>query len=296
MNMIDFQHYSSDKVKTAKEAIEAHFPFKYFKTYFDWENLLLTDYRESECYNAIAILKSYDGTTLVFENCNCGYGGTGPNNTVALLSLLSIDEKQAQNYVFHNSAVELYFNPDGSLDYVNLHNTFESRKEHCPITQIDLNKIDFSDSASRTMYLIDPSEDSIIVLMQLLHIMEPTSISYYIGNDNSKYIDVELDVPLMLSKKRVEKNYSFASIKGNSFNVVCFFKPDNAKSFINNIMSALQLPSPFMELTVGGLSCIVPRQKINSTYNKVKILIKELLNKREIYSQSAITSNIKKVG
>lgn len=290
MLMIDFDYHSRSKIQEAEELIKKHYPFESFKTYFDWENLLLTDYRETECYSTIAILKSYNGNILVFTNCNCGYGGYGPNNTVELLLLLGIARIDAEKYVFANNAVELYFNKDGCVidKKTNLINTFESRMDNCPLGKINLNMVDFIDAKERTMYLIEPTGDKLFALMQLLQVMCPVNLSYYIGDDNSEYIDFSFEDLILPRQKRVRKDHAFISIKGSAFNTVCFFKRERAKSSINNITAALNLRPPFMEVSLGGLSCLIPPKTIQSKFDKVRVILNEFFNPHEGYAQQSI--------
>lgn len=238
-------------------------------------------------------MECYDGTVIVVKNCNCGYGGVGPNNTVDLLRLLGIEKAEAEKYVFQNSAVELYFDEDNQIiqERTNLANTFESRESPCSFGKIDLHTIDYFSSEERTMYLIDPNGATIYALVQMLQVMEPMSLSYYVGQDNSKYIDLP-DLPARTLTKHRRRappsRYSFALIKGFYFDVVCLFKLEVAKTVINNIAMLLELSPPFHEVALWGLTFLTKESLGSSRWDKLLAMLKQLKSEPEIYVQQSV--------
>ena len=290
MISLDFDYSSSSKVANAEKVINQHFPYESFKAYFDCENILLTDYRESECHNAMAILKSYDGTTIAIDNCNCGYSGHGPCNTAAILTMIGISKDQSEQLTAEHSAIELYFDEKGRIiPYkTNLDHVFESRSLDVPFGKIDLREIDLSDPINRAMYLINPKGKQMLVLFQLIQVMQPTSFSYYVGCNNTRFINFPFQNLWLSQNKNFSEKLSFIAIKGNAFDTICFVDRNRAKTLINDIAVSLNSIAPFVETSVGKLSILLHEKRPQTKWDKLCAITKEILQPDEIYSQRSL--------
>lgn len=270
----DWDIHSRKHIESAEE-IKKHFPYRSFKTYFSRENFLLTNHRETNFSNAMAVLESYDETVLFINSCNCGYRGHGPSNTVSLLNILNVPKDLAERYVFNHNAVELEFDEDGSLkDYkTNLWGLFDSRNHELLRGQIDVDEITFSDVENRTMYFLSPKGQALCNVVQLVNIMKPTNFSYFIGNDNKSYIDFTYVQDLLSRSGKYYKleTYSFFMIKGELFDVVCICEEKSIRTFINWFAHMLNITPPFKEVEFAKATFMVSADKDCS--NKVKKII-----------------------
>lgn len=286
MISIDFnKERSPGAAESNVELIARHYPYKSFKTYFDSENFLLTNFREMDFCDAVAILKSYDGIVVIVENCNCGYGGRGPHNTNRLLELLKVPAEDAEKYIYNN-AIELYFDKSGLLinEKTVLTAPFESREQNLKSGQIYIGNISYSDTENRKMYLINPSGEELFTLLQLIEVMHPMSYNYFTGSDNTRYIDVSILENTLSAPHQHLDHMSFFIIKGKLFDVVVLYQHTLARCYANNILIALGQEPIFRELTLLGVPFMAECDNINhSTFEKAKIFLKTLRDKSNQY-------------
>lgn len=296
MIIIDFDRSLCEKeYNDSKATLAQHYPYKSFKTYCDSQNFLLTNYRETDFYNCVAILESYDDTVVIAENCTCGYSGHGPHNTIDLLKLLRVSQQQACEYVLNN-AVELYFDKSGNIieDKTNLTGIFESRQQYLKFGQINIANITYANTSSRKMYLVNPTGDSLYTLLQLIKAMQPMSYNYYIGKNSNDYIDVSFVQSEIFGRNVSIDKMSFFSIIGTFFDVTVFYDYSYAHIYTNNILLALGESPAYQEFELLGLTVLAPSSyKIGSALDKMKAFIKMTHSKKEIQCGAVLESEAK---
>lgn len=273
--------------------IKKHYPYKYFATFFNEENYLLTKYKDIDYPSAI--LESYDGNIINIINCNCGYNGGGPSNTTSILELINIPEKVSSKYINKYRAVQIYFDKNGNIieDKIDLFGIFENGDIDLLPGQINLKYIDYCNMESRKMYFINPAAQQIFTLLQLINVCEPTKFIYFLGENNQKYIDIDIPSFRLEEKTHIKaEKHNFVIIKGMFFDVVCLLSDLNSKTIINMLAIYLNVKPPFVNKEIFGIDVMI-KSSCNpySKLNKLKCLfslLKESNKPKEDYFETLV--------
>ncbi|MEG0019472.1 MAG: hypothetical protein RR728_02900, partial [Oscillospiraceae bacterium] len=180
---------------------------------------------------ALTILESYDGTIIPISNCNCGYGGTGPHNTKALLEILGVSTEKAEKMIKGNAIIIKF---DNNGDIINLKNegVIESRVEKTSPEQVNLSNIDYCDLEEGIFYFLKPSAGKLTSLLRLLDEIDVNSIEYYIGEKAYEKFNISIPQKSPIGNSKCQP---VLQIYGSFLTVSCILDPSTAKSFINII-------------------------------------------------------------
>lgn len=237
------------------EELNEHRPFRRLVTYFDAENYLLTPYREiTEAY-AVLVLESYDGEVIAIRRCNCGYSGEGPGKTQKVLEFLGIPKELSEQYKLY-SGIDIEFNEDGTFkkDSVKLDCVFDSRAATPQNGKILIGKNSiFSNMSTRQIFFLNPQFSNFYYLLNAIARIRPMQMSYYIGTNNRKYVDLYFN---RYNNQELESLMfgPYVIISSNEFDIVCLINQDTAMSFINCIHMIITGKPLFYEANIGGLA------------------------------------------
>lgn len=177
-----------------KEDISDFNTFTKASVFFDNENFLITKYTPLSS-SVLMILEDSKGNELHVENCNCGYGGTGPNNTVRLLQNIGVktDISEIKKLVFNHNALQFSIEDNlilySSVDSSSYFCTFEDSNN----SEIYLDGNVYIDITKRKVIFINPQYHYFIAFLNFIKRIQVSEFCYYIGNNSplANYLNIE---------------------------------------------------------------------------------------------------------
>ncbi len=223
---------------------------KYVTVFFENANFLITKYKPLS--NAVyLILELEDGTELHMEGANCGYGGSGPHETLRILKIFGIEGSYIEQLIFQNDAVRFQVEGErvlvGTVDtaflffprirLVHADNSFRYK------IQTDLS-VDINLEKGKLMFY-NPQRTNFMGFLNLLSYMEDMEFEYYIGTDSPleggirlKEIDdfrfYGMDKPDIKGIEQVN-----LLLTGSNFSVACWIDKNDEWLVIESIYLAL---------------------------------------------------------
>lgn len=108
--------YSSQVLSEINQIKDDYTALSKVTVFFVNANFLITEYRPlSESVHLI--LEFEDGKELHVESASCGYGGAGPNATIAILELFGIEKSQTTALIYYNYALRFSVDKGAVLHY-----------------------------------------------------------------------------------------------------------------------------------------------------------------------------------
>lgn len=241
--------------------------------FFDNENFLITDYTPLSL-SVHTILEDNKHNELHIQDCNCGYSGTGPSETVRLLKKLGLqnEEKEIKEIIYLNDGVQFKVENNYILPYTVNHTIcFRS-----PIRQdklkIELGGNVHTDIVKRKVIFINPQYHYFFGFLNFLKNINVSTFEYYMGENSpiESYLDVNslkdarfyTELPNLKGIKHVN-----LLLKSEDIEIICLVDKANEMQIINAIYLALTNTNLFSS----------ERYDINiKPKNKLKSLLKEL--------------------
>lgn len=203
-------------------------------SFFDMENFLITEYYPlSEMVHTI--IKLDNGSIFQFEDCICGYSGTGTMNTIELLKTLGIEDIEIKKKVFSSDMLHIVCDEDGDFKYpkFEIEPLFysEIRKsylKHFLDTKIELSRDVRVDFKNRTITFINPTNENFIGLLSLLSVLQINYLEYYLGKESP------LENHFVTSKLNKSYHVNLVLYSGD-FRVICLIDKNKEIEFIETI-------------------------------------------------------------
>lgn len=235
-----------------------------FTCFFDQENYLLTRYA-SEYHPGIgAILEDEEGNEMLLDNLSVGYVGEGPRASSEVLKRLDFED--AEELVQYNGICIR----NGILDRKASNPFFSSKNKICGCQVSGTTKIIVPD---RKVLMLNPQYYNLNGLLNLLHIMNPISVTYAYGNHAksvalsdcgaSVYFEHTYISPYIVQQK------ANLLINGKNFDIICFIEQRALLSTVDTLLSYL-LKKPYWVLDISSDEKLIT----DSNFNGWKIFCK----------------------
>ena len=241
---------SSQAVAGMKREVVRGVCLKRVAVFFENTNFLITKYQPLS--NAVClILEMQDGTEFHIEGGNCGYGGTGPHATLAILEMYGISGAFVEELIFNYQAVQ--FEVNGSTILKNTVDTSYLFYNAIPGDEDNrrlLNKIEKGKSIDvsleqRKVVIYNPHRTCWNGLLNLLSYMENIEFEYYIGANSPLEDGIWMDKDLkrkisatgMVDLKGVK--HVNLTMTGTNFSVVCWIDQEDERAVIEAIYLSL---------------------------------------------------------
>lgn len=186
-------HYSNRE--KLLEEISDFTDFSRVSIFFCNENFLITKYTPLTS-SVYMILEDNDHNELHIDNCNCGYGGTGPHNTVNLLKSLGLedDENEIRKLVFSNDALQFCIN-NNKIVYSSIDTSFAFYPRIRPYNPqcIELDGNVYIDITKGKVIFINPQYHYFIGFINFVSKISISKFEYYIGENSplNNYLNIE---------------------------------------------------------------------------------------------------------
>lgn len=248
------------------------FGCKKIMTAFSPENYLLYDYPyDNNMLNTILIENSNEDVLLA-NDYNCGYKGSGPNKTKQLLTMIGVDEKDAERYKSLNG-FQLLFDENGkySLDTMAAF-PFRAFGEGDKIDLRVTNTV--CNFKKKQIYFIDPKQRGFTSLLRTLDLIKIEDMKAYIGEDNSRFYDFSIPyVPNKSADVMQAIRSSFIIFEGKPFTLICFVGKKAPASIVNTL-SLYASGRPLLQEDESGRLIVLGEKKENQIKKHINLLRK----------------------
>jgi hypothetical protein len=273
-DVVDYNWSDHEKSKILIQKIRAFKPVT-FTCFLDRENFIFTKYSMTN-HGATCILENADGDEFRVENCNCGYGGTGPHNTVDLVCHLGFETEYAEALIFNHASLRFKLDDQVRVipNSIETDCLFENRSQDLKLGQILLNDEVRVNLPNREIYFTATTfkfRELLLLLDKLGSIKSDIeTVEYYIGKDNWKIrkFDIPIDGGASNEVARILSG-SYIRISTSYTDVTCFLHKEEAISAMNVVHRLLTEKQLFHD-SLYSICCIKDDNLDDQPIEKVK--------------------------
>lgn len=267
------------KEKSVVQDLNSEFgELKKVSVFFDNSNFLITKYSPLSLSVHMIVEDNYNNE-LHIEDCNCGYGGTGPNTTVRFLKALGLknDVDEIKSLVFNNDAlqfdVENYEIQLQSID--NSFCFFPQVRNYENLIPLDGNV--FTDITQGQVIFINPQYHYFFGFLNFINKVNISTFEFHIGNNSplGNYLNIDslrdtnfnTEIPDLYGIEHVN-----LSLKSDKLEILCLIDRQSEIQTINSI---------YLSLTNQNLFSSEKYDLNIKKKNRFKILLEELFYKEK---------------
>lgn len=280
----------SDKAVEAIRTLKDEYTsLRYVTVFFESTNFLTThDQILSE--NVHLILEFADGKELQIESANCGYGGQGPNTTLAILEMFGVKDEKLSDLIYTHDAVTFGVSPRGNVQYETLDlsaiflPTIRYKQEYPPhekMVKLDRN-VEVS-LVNKKVLMYNPQRNSWKGLLNLACFIKNMEFEYYVGDnsplENRYYIGRGFNKGLHHGIDRPDikgAEHVNLILRGNNFRIACLIDRQFEREVIESAFLAFTgypLPADKTSTKQGLIERLIKRKSVENREYHEKINI-----------------------
>lgn len=265
--------------KKVEEYIKQGYDIKNVVCFFDNENFLATEYIPLN--NGVhLIIELNKGVELHFDDCSCGYNGTGSRNSEIILKLFNVPEYLI-DMLFYKDTV-MFHKLDGKYSLYK----FDFSQIYCSSVRAEHFKFEYQSMIQgknllvnynqREIKLYNPQRNSLVGFLRLINILKIRKIEYYLGKNsplennytisNYEEYDKDIDVKGINSINLV--------LYSRDYKIICLVDTEEIISFVDLIYYNLTGEYLFLN---EEKKILLGKDSIFNIFNKNKV--KEMKNR-----------------